>query len=90
MVSEAASVGGLFHCKENPPASRAHLRSPRSDGLCTSLGRPLVSPGFAGQVPAGPGRRRARQRCPPAVLFRRRSDETIFQSLRSRPEMITS
>ena len=32
----------------------------------------------------------ARQRGPPAVVLRRaRSDETIFQSLRSRPEMIT-
>ena len=30
----------------------------------------------------------ARPRCPPVVLFWRRSDETIFQSLRSRPEII--
>ncbi len=29
-------------------------------------------------------------RGPPAVMLRRRSDETIFQSLRSRPEMIAS
>jgi len=41
-------------------------------------------------LPVNPGQRRAPQRCPPAVMFRRRSDETIFRSLRSRPEMITS
>ena len=35
-------------------------------------------------------RRMAPHRCLPAVMFRRRSDETIFQSLRNRPEMITS
>jgi hypothetical protein len=46
-----------------------------------------VSPGFGGfLVPVAPGQRGARQRCPPAVLFRRWSDETIFQIPRSRLE----
>jgi hypothetical protein len=46
-----------------------------------------VSPGFGGfLVPVARGQRGARQRCPPAVLFRRWSDETIFQIPRSRLE----
>jgi hypothetical protein len=61
-----------------------------SERRSPSLGGPLVSPGFAGcHVPADRRQRITRQRCSPAVLFRRLSDETIFQSLRSRPEIIT-
>jgi hypothetical protein len=55
------------------------------DTPCTTLGKPLVRIWFPGHL----GQRWAPQRWPPAVMFRRRSDETIFRSLRSRPETIT-
>jgi hypothetical protein len=52
--------------------------------LSVTLGRPLVRVWFTGcHVPVDPIHRAGARNCPPA-------DETIFQSRRSRPEMITS
>jgi len=50
------------------------------------------TPGWAGGFEACPGAPSGwtGNRRPPAMMFRRRSYETIFQSPRSRPEMITS
>jgi hypothetical protein len=59
-------------------------------GPCTTLGRPLVSPGFAGL--SGAGRSRPAHGAP-ALLGRRRfiqgSDETIYRSRRNRLETKT-
>ena len=78
------------------PVRNHILRHVRSRLKITRIGR-IVNPPVCGDGgAAGPKPRAlvlfpwASLRCPPAVMFRRRSDETIFQSLRSRPEMITS